>query len=63
MSLGLSDSIYRGRHLRHDDDDNVIFVVMTLLQALDQDFFMKSFSALVSFLDKCLSMGGVYVQK
>jgi hypothetical protein len=62
MSLGLSDSIYRGRHLRHDDDD-VIFAVMTLLQALDQDLFMKSFSALVSFLDKCLSMGGVYVQK
>jgi hypothetical protein len=43
------------------NDNDVIVVVTTWLQVLDQDFFAKGFNSLVSHWDKCLNMGGDYV--
>jgi hypothetical protein len=42
-----------------DDDD--IAAVATWLQALDQNFVVKCFSALVSCRDNCHNSGGDYV--
>jgi hypothetical protein len=43
--------------------NNDIVLVMTWLQALDEDFFAKSFNALLFSWDKCLNRGGDYVKK
>jgi hypothetical protein len=39
-------------------DDGGVAAVTTWLQALDQDFFAKGFSALVSCWNKCLNRVG-----
>jgi hypothetical protein len=44
-------------------NDDVILGVTTWLHALDQDFFVKDLSALVSHWEKCLNSGGDYVKK
>jgi hypothetical protein len=43
--------------------NDVTTAVTTWLQALDQDFFAKGFSTLVSRWDKCFSRGGDYVDR
>jgi hypothetical protein len=53
--LGPSHGIYQGQHFLNDD---VIAVVMTWLQACDQDFFARVFNKLVSHWEKCLKKSG-----
>jgi hypothetical protein len=44
------------------NDDDFIVAVMNWLQALDHDFFVKGFNALVACWDKCHNRGGDYVE-
>jgi hypothetical protein len=44
-------------------NDNVIAVMTTWLHELEQDFFVKGFSALVSCWNKYLNRGGDYIEK
>jgi hypothetical protein len=48
---------------RFVSDDDGVAVVTIWLQALDQDFFAKGFSTLVSGWDKCLNRDCKYVEK
>ncbi|GBN21711.1 hypothetical protein AVEN_204706-1 [Araneus ventricosus] len=56
-----SKSALSGRHFRSKEELRQI--VKNLLRSLDTDFYQDGFMKLISRYDKCINVGGEYVEK